>query len=129
MAGEIALDSSVAIRYLNGEPKAVKAVASLPTVALPLVVVGELPFGAENSTRSLENLTKYLEFINACATPDMGRATARVYSRTRCALKRKARPIPENDLWIAAQCLEQGWSLATDDGHFAAVEGLTVVRW
>ncbi len=66
MTGNLALDTSVAIRYLNGETIAVKKVLALPTVILPLPVVGELLFGAENSGRSLKNLTLYLQFIDAC---------------------------------------------------------------
>lgn len=129
MAGETALDSSTAIRYLNGDSAVVAQVTALPTVVLPVIVVGELLFGAENSARPLTNLSRYLQFIDACIVVPMGRETAASYSRTRLALKHKGRPIPENDIWIAAQCLEQGWKLATDDEHFAYVDGLVVERW
>ena len=100
--------------------------SSLSTILLPVIVVGELLFGAENSTRPLENLNRYLEFIDACIVVPMGRETLVFYSRTRIALKRKGRPIPDNDIWIATQCLEHGWILATDDGHFAYVDGLAI---
>ena len=129
MPGETALDSTMAIRHLNGDSAVVTKVTALPTVVLPLVVVGELLFGAENSARPLENLPRYLEFMDACTVVPMGRETAGSYSRTRCALKRKGRPIPDNDIWIAAQCVEHGWTLATDDKHFAYVDGLAVEQW
>ncbi len=38
MHGEIALDSTTAIRYLNGDQTVVEKVLALPTVVLPLVV-------------------------------------------------------------------------------------------
>jgi len=129
MPGETALDSTTAIRHLNNDPAVVTNVTALPTVVLPLIVVGELLFGVENSARPLENLTRYLEFIDTCPVIPMGRETATTYSRTRCALKRKGRPIPDNDIWVAAQCLEHGWILATDDEHFAYVDGLAVEQW
>ncbi|MEH1952479.1 MAG: PIN domain-containing protein [Nostoc sp.] len=44
-------------------------------------------------------------------------------------LKRKDRPIPENDIWIAAQCLERGWTLVTNDEHFNYVDNLIVEHW
>jgi len=53
MPGETALDSTMAIRYLNGDPTVVAKVTALPPVVLPLIVVGELLFGAENSARPL----------------------------------------------------------------------------
>ncbi|WP_292709099.1 hypothetical protein [Nostoc sp. NMS2] len=39
MAGETALDTSVAIRYLNGDAIVVGRVIALPTIVLPLPVV------------------------------------------------------------------------------------------
>jgi len=56
-------------------------------------------------------LPRYLKFIAACIVVPLGRKTAVSYAQTRLALKRKGRPIPMNDVWIAAQCLEQGWVL------------------
>ena len=129
MSGEVALDTSVAIRFLNGDTAIVSRVLELPNVILPTVVVGELLFGAENSTRPLKNLPRYLEFVEACTVMPLGRAVAAVYAQTRFALKRKGRPIPINDVWIAAQCLEQDWILVTDDTDFNWVDGLRLEKW
>jgi tRNA(fMet)-specific endonuclease VapC len=38
------------------------------------------------------------------------------------------RPIPANDLWIAASCLEHGAVLFSFDAHFEQVDGLRVIR-
>ncbi len=129
MSGEIALDTSVAIRFLNGDAAITERVLALPEIVLPIVVVGELIFGAENSTRQLQNLPRYLEFISACVVVQLGQETAETYARTRLLLKRKGRPIPMNDVWIAAQCLEQGWVLVTDDTDFNYVDGLILEHW
>jgi tRNA(fMet)-specific endonuclease VapC len=128
MSGEIALDTSVAVRFLNGDTVITERVLALPEIVLPIVVVGELLFGAENSTRPLQNLPRYLEFISACVVP-LGRETATTYAQTRLALKRKGRPIPMNDVWSAAQCMEHGWILATDDSDFDYVDGLMLEHW
>jgi tRNA(fMet)-specific endonuclease VapC len=58
VAGEIALDTSVAIRYLNGDEAVVQRVLALANVILPLTVVGELLFGAANSARAAKNLPR-----------------------------------------------------------------------
>lgn len=129
MSGEIALDTSVAVRFLNGDVAITEKVLALPEIVLPMVVVGELLFGAENSTRPLQNLPRYLEFISACVVVSLGRETATTYAQTRLALKRKGRPIPMNDVWIAAQCLEQGWVLVTDDTDCNYVDGLILEHW
>jgi predicted nucleic acid-binding protein len=33
-------------------------------------------------------------------------------------------PIPINDVWIAASCLEHGAALITRDAHFSEIDGL-----
>lgn len=43
-------------------------------------------------------------------------------------LRGKGRPIPSNDLWIAACALEAGAALLTLDAHFIEVDGLRVGR-
>lgn len=129
MSGEVALDTSVAIRFLNGDAVVTSRVLALPEITLPTIVVGELLFGAENSTRPIQNLPRYLEFIAACIAVPMGIETATSYAQARLALKRKGRPIPMNDVWIAAQCLEQGWVLVTDDTDFDYVDGLILEHW
>ncbi|MBE9014029.1 type II toxin-antitoxin system VapC family toxin [Pseudanabaenaceae cyanobacterium LEGE 13415] len=129
MSGKIALDTSVAIRFLNGDAAVTSRVLALPEVVLPTIVVGELLFGAENSSRPLQNLPRYLSFISACVATLIGRETATFYAQTRLALKRKGRPIPMNDVWIAAQCLENEWVLVTDDTDFGYVDNLQVEHW
>jgi tRNA(fMet)-specific endonuclease VapC len=129
VSGEVALDTSIAIRFLNGDAAIMAQVLRLHTVILSVVVVGELLFGAENSSRPLQNLSRYLEFIEACQVIPLGRETAKVYSQTRLLLKQKGRPIPMNDVWIAAQCLEQNWRLATDDSDFGYIDGLLLENW
>lgn len=94
MSGEIALDTSVAVRFLNGDAVIVSRVLALPEMFLPMVVVGELLFGAENSSRQLQNLPRYLEFIETCIVMPIERKTALIYAQTRLILRRKGRPIP-----------------------------------
>ncbi|MGB5960185.1 MAG: type II toxin-antitoxin system VapC family toxin [Coleofasciculaceae cyanobacterium] len=129
MSGEIALDTSVAVRFLNEDTAITARVLVIPEIILPMIVVGELLFGAENSARPLQNLPRYLEFISACVAMPLGRETATTYAQTRLALKRQGRPIPMNDVWIAAQCLEHGWVLVTDDTDFDYVDGLILEHW
>ena len=129
MNSDIALDTSVAIRYLNKDRSIIKRLYPYLEVFLPTVVVGELIFGAENSARSVQNLPRYMEFIELCKVVPMGKATAILYSQTNLLLKRKGRTISPNDVWIAAQCIEQRWTLITDDSDFSRVNGLVVEQW
>ncbi|MBN1284239.1 MAG: PIN domain-containing protein [Anaerolineae bacterium] len=44
-------------------------------------------------------------------------------------LQAKGRPIPENDIWIAAIAKQHDLTLATRDAHFGAVDGLQTETW
>jgi predicted nucleic acid-binding protein len=123
----LALDTSRAIGVLNGEPTAVASISGWLETCLPVPVVAELRFGALNSQNVAKNQQRVEALVAACRVLPATASTADEYARLRLALKRKRTPIPENDLWIAALCAEYGLPLATDDGHFAAVPGLTIV--
>ena len=45
------------------------------------------------------------------------------------ALAEAGRPIPTNDLWIAAYCLSAESTLASRDAHFDVVPGLAREAW
>ena len=50
-----------------------------------------------------------------------------MYAKVFKALKAQGRPIPQNDMWIAASALEHGADILTYDEHFRAVPMLTVI--
>ncbi|HID51436.1 MAG TPA: type II toxin-antitoxin system VapC family toxin [Anaerolineae bacterium] len=55
--------------------------------------------------------------------------TAHVYGKVKDNLRKKGRPIPENDVWIAALAIEHNLTLATRDAHFAEIEKLETEAW
>ncbi|MCC7126493.1 MAG: type II toxin-antitoxin system VapC family toxin [Acidobacteria bacterium] len=122
----VALDTSIAIDVLADDAHEVLS-AGITEYLLPAPVVGELRYGALNSQKVDENLARVEGLITRCRVLDITATTADVYARLRLSLKRKGKPIPENDLWIAALCLEHDVKLADSDGHFDAVDGLK--RW
>ena len=56
-------------------------------------------------------------------------ATARRYGTIKNELRRKGRPIPENDIWIAATAIEHALVLVTRDDHFRETDGLEIEAW
>jgi predicted nucleic acid-binding protein len=55
--------------------------------------------------------------------------TAEHYAEVREELKRMARPIPANDLWIAALARQHRLPIISRDRHFDFVPGLTRLAW
>ena len=69
------------------------------------------------------------EFAASCPLVAIDGLSALHYGTVRTQLKRKGRPIPENDIWIAACAFQHGLILVTRDGHFEDVEGLPFESW
>ena len=55
--------------------------------------------------------------------------TAQHYGQIKNRLRAKGRPLPENDIWIAALALQHGLILVSRDAHFNEIAGLSVVAW
>lgn len=126
MSGKVALDTNIAIAVLNGEPTVIDKLQNASQIFLPLPVVGELLFGALNSQRAEANLSRIQQLIQRSTILQMGSETASLYAKTRISLKQRGRPIPENDIWIAASCFEHQAALMKNDTHFKSIEGLVV---
>ncbi|MDB5298079.1 MAG: PilT protein domain protein [Phycisphaerales bacterium] len=122
MAGRIALDTNVVVPLLGGDGGIVVRAAAA-AVFLPLMVVGELYFGAEKSGRPVQNVARIDALIERIVVLPCDVATAREFGRIKGALRAKGRPIPDNDVWIAAAAVQHGLTLATRDAHFDAVDG------
>lgn len=125
MAGsDVALDTNQVIAFFNGDESMREWVETLPVVFLPVIVVGELKFGALKSKRSAANLDKTDAFLHQCTVLPISETTSFHYAHVKLALQAAGTPIPENDVWIAAACIEHGLPLATDDSHMERVNGL-----
>lgn len=128
MSGKIALDTDVAIKFLNGNAQIAEILLNHSEICMPAIVAGELIFGALNSKHSDQNLAKHKKLIQRTRLLTVGEATAITYAKTRLSLKKKGRPIPENDLWIAALCIENKIPLFSNDAHFEDIEHLSILQ-
>ncbi|PPC89258.1 MAG: VapC toxin family PIN domain ribonuclease [Methylobacter sp.] len=124
---KIALDTNVVIDVFNGKPLIIELLNEYEAIYLPVTVCGELLFGAKNSARKQENEQKFFGFINHCSVLNINALIAEQYAKTRKELKDKGRPIPENDIWIAATCIVNNIPLITLDSDFQAIGGLSLV--
>ena len=99
-------------------------------VLFSAVVVGKLLYGFRQGMhfeRNLAELRAFLERPYVTFVP-VGPVTADRYARVMTALKAKGRPIPINDVWIAANAMETGADLLSADNHFGHVDGIAWVR-
>jgi len=91
--------------------------------------IGELYYGAYKSGRVAANLARVEEFIVMTNVLGCDTATAKYYGQIRNSLRSRGRPIPENDIWIAAVAMQHQLTLVSRDIHFQYVDGLLLERW
>ncbi len=127
MDGEGVLDTNAVIQILNGrlDPSQL----GFDEILVPMIVVGELFFGVHKSARIEQNRRRLLNFLDLISIVAVDVEVAETYGRIKTQLRRIGKPIPENDMWIAATAMRHRLPLIANDNHFRNVEGLTLIRW
>lgn len=129
MSGRFLLDTNIVIAIFAKDASVQTRIAAAAEVFVPVTVLGELYYGAHKSTRAKANLERIEEFAASNTILMCDTETARQYGEVKSGLSAKGKPIPENDIWIAAIAMQHGLTVATRDGHFSHVEGLIVESW
>lgn len=89
------------------------------------LVLGELYYGAQKSAHKKKNTAIIDQFasVNTILACDV--ETARQYGKIKESLHVKGRPIPENDIWIAAIAFQHEMPLVTRDHISPKSKGLS----
>ena len=129
MTGRFLLDTNIVIALFAGEDAVLKPLADAAEVFLPSIVLGELYYGAHKSGRVEANVRRVDELAGRGAVLACDAETGRHYGEVKTLLRAKGRPLPENDIWVAAVALQHGLVLVTRDAHFNEIAPLTAVAW
>jgi tRNA(fMet)-specific endonuclease VapC len=123
------LDTNALSAIADNEQAAVRIFVEAASIELPAVVLGEYRFGIAQSRRRKEYEKWLEELIAATRVLPVDEETSGHYAAIRSELKKAGKPIPSNDLWIAALARQHRLPLMSVDGHFDAVRGLKRVGW
>jgi tRNA(fMet)-specific endonuclease VapC len=129
MSGRFLLDTNIIIALFANEASIINNLAQADEIFIPSIALGELHYGARKSGRSQKNLERIEEFAANNTIVECDADTARQYGDVKNKLRIKGRPLPENDVWIAALALQHGLTLVTRDAHFQEVENLQTISW
>jgi tRNA(fMet)-specific endonuclease VapC len=123
---KILLDTNAYIRFLRGDEKIMTYLAQAESVHMSVFVLGELFAGFKAGSKEKDNRRLLERFLlkPTVSVPEATIETADIFGLIIASLKKSGTPIPINDVWIAAHCLETGSVLVTFDEHFTAVPGL-----
>jgi tRNA(fMet)-specific endonuclease VapC len=113
------LDTNIVIGLFANESSIKEKIKSFSgNIFIPSIVLGELFYGAEQSTRKDYNRRKIEKL-----------AEASLYGKIKNQLRIKGTPIPENDIWIAALADQHQLILVTRDKYFNSVETISIEAW
>ncbi len=129
MSGKYLLDTNIVIALFANDSSVKDKLAKADEVFVPSIVIGELFYGAFKSAHSKENIAHVDDFANRSVVLGCNNETSRNYGKIKNALSAKGRPIPENDIWIAAIAMQHGLTLVTRDAHFKEIDDLKVEVW
>ena len=129
MAGKVLPDTSFVIDVFHGNLAAQRVMAVANEIYVPSITMGELFAGAERSNRREARIAEAETFADGTKVLPCDMETARHYGVIESALRAKGRPIPDNDIWIAALAQQHELVVVTRDAHFAEVDALPVLSW
>lgn len=123
---QILIDTNIYVAFKRKQKPVVELLRQAESIGVSTVVLGELLAGFRCGSREKENRRELDEFLDSprVGVLSIDEETAEFYAGVFRALRDKGRPIPSNDLWIAAVALRHGLALATLDEHFLHIDGL-----
>ncbi len=119
------VDTCILINLFDGDDQAAKAVSSFDKILVPVEVIGEYRACVDAATRhgrlQEERLADFLG-DESVSVLDATEETAGCYARIFRMLKERGKPLPTNDIWIAAAAICNGAALLTKDPHFKEIK-------
>ena len=123
---KVLLDTNAYVELRRGNPAIVEIVRAAEGIFFSAIVAGELLYGFQHGSRCQQNVKELQTFLEQSfvAFLEVNLVTADRFGRIASGLRKKGKPIPSNDIWIAAHALECGADLVSFDQHFEQIDGL-----
>jgi tRNA(fMet)-specific endonuclease VapC len=123
------VDTNALSAAADGDSSVIAILSRADQMVIPVIVLGEYRYGIAQS-RNLASYESWLTgLLQDCLVLDITEPTTQYYAEIIVELKRKGKPIPTNDLWIAALCRQHSLPLLSRDRHFDLVAGIKRVGW
>jgi tRNA(fMet)-specific endonuclease VapC len=123
------LDTNALSAAADDDPGVIAQLARADEMAIPVIVLGEYRRGIAQSRNRAAYENWLAGLLQDCSVLDITEPTTHCYADITLELKRKGKPIPTNDIWIAALCRQHSFPLLSRDRHFDWVTGNKRVGW
>ncbi|HEY5464079.1 MAG TPA: type II toxin-antitoxin system VapC family toxin, partial [Hanamia sp.] len=115
--------------WLQGETAIANKIEKAEEVHIPVIVVGELYYGATFSTHVQKNIKEIKKVTSNYNVLLIDEETAINYGNIKTELRKIGKPIPENDIWIAAIARQYELIVVTRDNHFKKINSISLQNW
>ena len=123
------LDTNALSALVDGDEALAVRLADIQFPAIPVIVLGEYRFGIRSSRHRAAHEAWLEQNLGHFDVLPIVEKTTLAYAEIRHDMKALGRPIPENDLWIAALARQHRLAVLSRDRHFSLVPKLDVISW
>ena len=118
------LDTNIILKLFQGDEQVASNISRFDRIIIPPAVIGEFKMGIDPDTRRGKTQRQQLDaFLDSehVEVVTVTEVTTDFYAAIYRELKAKGKPIPTNDMWIAASAIEHHATLYTLDSHFRPI--------
>ena len=123
---KILIDTNIYSEFKRNNIEILEILQSVEYIGISTTVLGEIYSGFKLGSKAKQNCHELELFLDSPRVYflSLDETTAEIYATVFKQLKLKGKPIPTNDIWIAAIAMQHGLSLLTLDKHFDNIAGL-----
>ena len=123
------IDTNIYSYALKGESEVIEVLRKADEIGFSVISIGELLSGFKKGGREKKNREELEEFLDSprVVVYSVNEDTAEFYAEVLNNLRKTGKPVPTNDIWIAAVAFQNGLKLFTKDSHFQKIAGLSLV--
>ena len=123
------IDTNIYSYALKGDDGVVEVLKKAEQIGISVISIGELLPGFKGGGTEQKNREELEKFLDSprVIVYSVDEDTSEFYAEILNNLRAIGRPVPTNDIWIAAVAFQNGLKLFTKDIHFKAIAGLSLV--
>lgn len=125
----ILIDTNIYSNALRGDDEVVAVLRRVEEIGFSVISIGELLAGFKGGDRERQNRAELEHFLDSprVVVYPVDEETAEYYAEIISQLREIGKPVPTNDIWIAAVAFQNGLKVFTKDAHFKNITGLFLI--
>ena len=123
------IDTNIYSYALKGDDEVVEVLRKAEQIGISVISIGELLSGFKRGGKEQKNREELEIFLDSprVVVYSLDEDTSEFYAEILNNLREIGKPVPTNEVWIAAVAFQNGLKLFTKDNHFKAIAGLSLV--